>query len=160
MRNPKDFYPTPRAAFESLIPELGPLKHLMFWEPACGDRRLIRILKEKGFTAKGNDLHFGYDFLADDRRHQVILTNPPFSKAAEFVLHALQVSDTVIMLLPLGFLASQRRAAMFKADPLHSLYVLSKRPSFTFDGKTDAMDYAWFVWTNRTYMPVGIFHLT
>lgn len=159
MRSPKDYYPTPWEAIEPLIPELQPLKHKMFWEPACGDRRLVRWLKGKGFSIRGNDLNFGYDFLQDLQKHQAIITNPPFSLAQQFVEHALNLSSTVIMLLPLGFLASQRRRAMFKANPIHSLYILAKRPSFTFDGKTDSMDYAWFVWTRSTQMPTGIFHL-
>ena len=157
-RSPKDYYPTPRGAIESFYPHLDQFSCYKFWEPACGDRRLVRFLKGKGFRIKGDDLHFGYDFLKDYTKREVVLTNPPFSLATEFVLHSLQVAKVTVMLLPLGFLASQRRAPLFQKHPLKALYVLSKRPSFTSDGKTDSTDYAWFVWCDEN-CESGIFHL-
>jgi hypothetical protein len=60
------------------------------------------------------------------------------------------------MLLRLNFLGAQRRRDWWKAHEPAALFVLSARPSFTQDGKTDATDYAWFAWTNRYK---GIYHL-
>jgi hypothetical protein len=76
----------------------------------------------------------------------MIITNPPYSKAQEFVERALQElpKDPVVMLLPLPFLASKRRFEFNKKHPAHVM-VLPKRPSFT-GGGTDAVEYAWFAW--------------
>jgi len=76
---------------------------------------------------------------------RVIITNSPFSLAQEFVEHALCWMDaTVIMLLRLNFLGSQKRAKLFHGS-MPDVYVLPKRPSFT-GGGTDATEYAWMVW--------------
>lgn len=78
----------------------------------------------------------------------VALGNPPFNLALEVVRHALKMSRVVCMLLRINFLASQRRAAWMRANT-PSIYVLPKRPSFKSDGKTDATEYAWFLWDGQ-----------
>lgn len=90
---------------------------------------------------------------------ELVITNPPYSLAQEFVSKALLECSTqhgtVCMLLRLNWLASKRRAYFHKDHP-SDVYVLSKRPSFTADGATDATEYAWFVWGpgrgNRWYI--------
>jgi hypothetical protein len=77
----------------------------------------------------------------------IILTNPPYRHALPFLLRALAEAGsrgTVAFLLRLNFLGSQRRTAFWQHHPCE-VYVLSKRPSFTPDGKTDSCEYAWFV---------------
>jgi hypothetical protein len=81
--------------------------------------------------------------------------------AQEFVERALQElpEDPVTMLLPVSFLASKRRFEFNKKHPAHVM-VLPKRPSFTPDGKTDAVEYAWFAWhlaTSGTYEVLDVF---
>jgi hypothetical protein len=81
-------------------------------------------------------------------RFDLIVTNPPYSLAMKFVKQALWLAGRrghVCMLLRLAWLASGKRAAFHKAYP-SDVYVLSKRPSFTPDGKTDSSDYGWFHW--------------
>lgn len=79
----------------------------------------------------------------------LIVMNPPYSLALPFVAAALEVvrsqAGTVAALLRLGFLASRKRRDWWQSHPA-DVYVLSERPSFTGDGRTDATDYAWFVW--------------
>lgn len=60
----------------------------------------------------------------------LIITNPPYALALEFLEKAL-ASDAkqVCFLLRLNFLGSQRRAAFWKKNPC-DVYVLPKRPSF------------------------------
>jgi len=76
-----------------------------------------------------------------------IIGNPPYGKADEFVTKALtQATEGVAFLLRLGFLAGQRRASNLYSRAMPDVHVLSRRPSFTADGRTDAADYGWFVW--------------
>ena len=148
MRRERDFYPTPWQTFKSIIPYLP---FVPIWEPCQGDSRLVRWMREAGHKADGDDLAQGYDFLKDIKRRACIVTNPPFSLAEEFAMNANLVSPLVYMLLPLGFLASQKRREFWQRYPLSALFPLSQRPSFTDDGKTDACDYAWFFWDrNKT----------
>ena len=76
---------------------------------------------------------------------QMVVTNPPFSRAAECVKHAVAQAQLVLMLLRLDFLGSQGRAGMHRLlRP--AVYVLPHRPSFTLDGRTDKYNMAWFSW--------------
>lgn len=148
-RRGADFYPTPESAFKPMLPYLQTLRAAGLrevWEPACGDRRLVRWMCEAGFEAGGSDLSEGYNFLEDRGRYTTILTNPPFSLAVEFCDHANRLARNVFMLLRLNFLASRKRRDWWRRNPPGALFILSKRPSFTDDGATDATDYAWFYW--------------
>ena len=153
--NGKDYYPTPISAFEPLLNFL-PITWF-YWEPACGDKRLVNFLNKKGFKADGNDIKNGYDFLQDKTDRECIITNPPFSICEDFIIHSLEKSMHTIMLLRLSFLGSQRRHNFFKKHPINGLFVLSKRPSFI-KGKTDNSEYAWFCWSTERQLQ-GINHL-
>ncbi len=152
VRNKADFYPTPETAFKPLIPYLP---YSEFWDPACGDWRLIRWLREAGRCADGADMATGTDFLKDQRRRGFIITNPPFSLAQEFCQHANDHAEEVMMLLRLNFLGAQKRMHWWRANEPRALFVLSKRPDFTGAGG-DSCEYAWFYWGNRFH---GIKHL-
>ena len=153
IRKPMDFYATPSASFLPLIPFLP--TNVFFWEPACGDDRLVKMLMETGRKAGGDDLSNGYDFLKDDSRREFILTNPPFSLAQEFCDHAIKHSREVMMLLRLNFLGSQKRKDWWQKNEPNALFVLSKRPDFT-GGGGDSCEYAWYYWGHRF---TGIKHL-
>jgi hypothetical protein len=78
----------------------------------------------------------------------LVIMNPPYSRALAFVEKGLALAGNkgvVAALLRLGWVASKSRAA-FHARHRSDLYPLAKRPSFRSDGKTDASEYAWFVW--------------
>ena len=157
VRNAQDFYATPKEAFDPMLPFIKRVAEVV-QEPACGDGRLVVWMNQYGIKAYGSDLNGGFDFLADQRRHQTVVTNPPFSLAFEFCQHAVEHADHVFLLLRLNFLASIKRREWFKLNEPDALFVLSERPSFTPDGKTDATDYAWYFWSNNPPFK-GIFHL-
>jgi len=95
------------------------------------------------------------DFLEWTGNTDLIITNPPFSLEQEFITKSCKQAETVIMLLRLNYLGSITRHEWWKEYSPTSLYVLSKRPSFTGKG-TDATDYAWFVWDKTTRIPKGL----
>ena len=151
-RRPLDFYPTPRHAIVSL------LQREQFrgrtWEPAQGDGRIVEIMRNEGHDIFGSDLQDGTDFLATEISVENIITNPPFSLATNFLLHAKKCARRKIVLLcPLAFLGGTKRWSMFQDQQfrLKSVYVFSKR--LQFDPTTDSqpmMTHAWFVW-DRDY---------
>jgi hypothetical protein len=146
-RHGADFYATPESAFKPLLPFINAIGEEV-WEPACGDGRLIKWIRETGAWAEGDDPSrgFKYNFLGDESRRGCIITNPPFSLALEFCDHAIEHAPNVFMLLRLNFLASRKRRDWWNSHNPSALFVLSERPSFTDNGKTDATDYAWFYW--------------
>lgn len=78
----------------------------------------------------------------------LVIANPPFSLAQAFVEHALakcSPGTTLAFLLRLAFLEGKGRAQLHREHP-SDVFVFSKRPSFSVDGKTDSAAYAWFVW--------------
>ena len=152
-RNAADFYPTPAGAFAPLMPILP--RFAEYWEPACGDGRLIKWLQAEGFPAGGTDLSLGRDFFADETTREFIITNPPFTLAQEFVAHALLHSRETMMLLRLNFLGSQKRCEWWRNNEPSALFVLSSRPDFT-GGGGDSCEYAWFYWGRRWQ---GVRHL-
>ena len=82
----------------------------------------------------------------------IIIGNPPYSEAQEFIEHSFELlkeNGILIFLLRTNFLASKKRFEFWKMYPLSKLYVLSKRPSFTGKG-TDATSYSWFIWDKTT----------
>jgi hypothetical protein len=87
---------------------------------------------------------------SDDKPYDVLITNPPFEMAEDFLWQGGQLAKIVVMLLRVGFLGSQSRDRLFKNTGIPDTYLLNKRPSFGTDknGKpgTDASEYAWFVW--------------
>ncbi len=118
------------------------------WEHA--HLRAFEILKDEATSLAEEIAIFRRDALSDQGwgRPDLVITNPPFSRAMEFVERALDEvapGGTVAMLLRLGWLASAQRVRFHQECPA-DVYVLAKRPSFTGNGKTDATDYAWFVW--------------
>jgi len=156
-RSPNDYYPTPNWCFEKLPFDFTKFKTAL--EPCQGDGRITCFLEDKGISTTGIDIDDGTDYLTYvTEKVDLILTNPPFSLAQEFILKARKDADTVVMLLRINFLGSQKRNAFWHENPVTGLIVLSKRPSFTGKG-TDSIEYAWFIWDKTDKLPKGISHI-
>ena len=141
--NATDFYATPPWCYENL--DIG-WDFKTAHEPCRGDGRIQFFLEEeKGIECTYTEITEGKDFFDWDGEVDLILTNPPFSLAKEFIDHSLPRAKVTIMLLRINYLGSISRHAWWKENPPKALHVLSKRPSFTGKG-TDATDYAWFMW--------------
>ncbi len=152
-RNPRDYYPTPHYAFNVILPYIEsclPNKHRTILEPACGDRRLVRWLKKAGYkNVIGEDIVTGNDYFNNENFYDMIVTNPPFRFASGFINHATKHSKQVFLLLRVGILESVARHHWWQTRLPDAMLVLSRRPSFTNDGKTDGATYAWFYWGNK-----------
>lgn len=81
---------------------------------------------------------------------QLVIGNPPYKHAQEFVERSIfEVSEyggVVAYLLRLAFLESRKRKPFFDKHPPAHVIVLSERPSFTTNGKTDGCAYGFFIW--------------
>jgi len=171
VRDPDDFYATPAWCTDAILPHLPSGGRVL--DPGCGTGAILRtIMATAPFVHAdlyGLELHEGRadearrlfaevrtrhivtgDFLKDPLdSYDLIVGNPPFTLATEFVEKSLALvkayRGTVAMLLRLAFLETAKRQAFHVANPA-DVFVLSKRPSFTPDGKADSCAYAWFVW--------------
>ena len=105
-----DFYATNSRAMDELYKGIGVPEKA--WECACGEGHLSKRMEQLGSEVISTDLIDrgygvgGVDFLqADKLLAPVIITNPPYRYAKEFVLHALELgAEMVCMFLKLTFL--------------------------------------------------------
>lgn len=160
-----DYYATDPDALQKLL-ELEDFSHYI-WEPACGGGHLCDVLKEKGYEVRASDIKDrGYpgteiiDFLTVGKERtgayrRDIITNPPYSKALEFIEHALDISDEgtkIAFFLKLQFLEGSKRKKFFEDSPPKKIYVSSSRIKCAINGDFDsitsssAIAYAWFIW--------------
>jgi hypothetical protein len=173
VRVPNDAYETPAWCVEEFFAARGMPDGPYWLDPCVGSGAILRAVQRlspdrarywRGVELRGEEevapspwpveccveIAWRTDFLtwhprcARPNPFDVAIMNPPYRLAEEFVRKALTVSREVVVLLRLGFLASQKRAEWLRECP-PDVYVLPKRPSFTGKG-TDATDYAWMVW--------------
>ncbi len=172
VRRADDAYYTPAWAVHRLL-EKCELPGQRWFDPCAGDGAIIRATREYGYLWTANEIDkdkanwllslcpnvSSSDFLlwgSGPALYDVILTNPPYSLAGEFIVQSLRYARTVAMLLRLSFLESIERATFFHAH-MPEVYVLPNRPTFvkvrTYlpTGNTrvstgDSAAYAWMVW--------------
>lgn len=157
-RNKVDFYETPPLATIALIDFLEKNGCLCpghsIWEPACGTGKIAEILRNRGYSVISTDLNdFGYgetgiDFLSEQRECDWIITNPPFSKATEFIKHARDLHVNCAFLLKSQFWHAKSRLNMFQNDAPSYVLPLTWRPDFLYGQKSGSptMEVIWSVW--------------
>jgi hypothetical protein len=145
-RRPQDLYPTPMPPIDTLLGALDIPATAVFHEPCRGAGAIYDRIqcREKSYC----EIAEGKDYLTHIALwpYNLIITNPPFDLALEFLQKSLQEADTVIYLLRLNFLGSQKRRSFWQGNRPSHVLVLANRPCFTGDGKTDSIEYAWFCW--------------
>jgi hypothetical protein len=170
-----DYYPTPSWCVDRLLDVL-PIKDGNWLEPAAGDGAIIRAVgAHKTFmpTWTAVELQDRFKSVLEasvdpsrvhiesfldaplSKEYDVVITNPPFSKALEFIKKSIELEpEYVCMLLRLNFMGSGERSDFLrKYTP--DIYVIPNRPSFNGKG-TDSIEYAWFVWDrNKDYGSSG-----
>jgi hypothetical protein len=140
-------------------------------EPFCGQGNLVIPMRERGLVVHASDIEYRgcpdstvLDFLEMTARPpncDVLLSNPPFSKAMDFIEHALMLEfRVVVLLLKVAFLATEeRRERLHKTGHLRRVHTIAERIQGMHDfkhleagGKTasQSQDHAWFV-IDRNY---------
>jgi len=181
-RNRQDNYPTPAWCVHRLLERVAfPAGRWM--EPGCGNGDIIKAVNKiaipsfkKKLTWYGFDIRetpflkrmraecngfFKVATITDNptfgarRLFDVCIGNPPFSRAMEFIEYGRENAKVTAMLLRLNYIGTADRHEFMTTHP-PDLYVLPNRPSFTKNGNTDSIEYAWFVWKPKVVgqMPV------
>lgn len=173
-RKERDFYQTPLFMSEALFQEL--------WQDGVEVRRLLDLGVGTGALAQGAgsklfvhgiDIHEPSEwtckpdiFTCSDltktvfspnfgEGYDLIISNPPYSLAQEFLTKALEIAGKtpVAFLLRLNFLGGQKRAAFWREHEPDQIWISPRRPSFT-GGGTDATEYAWMLWGHTKGRPI------
>jgi hypothetical protein len=163
----EDYYATPKEATESLLNSLDLSGCESFYEPACGEGHISKVLEKIYPNA---DIHstdlinrgFGVgniDFLKLDsftRKFDCIITNPPFKLSQEFIKKGLKLSNRyVIMFAKIQLLEGIARRKLFDKFPPKYIYVFTERVNPLRNGSpvdengkkwASTMCFAWFVW--------------
>ena len=161
-RQEMDLYETPAECTRALVEFMrwsGPsaTRNLITWEPAAGNGAITRVFESYGHIVHSSDIvDRGWcqvrDFLECNPAHfspmRLIVTNPPYSHAEEFIRHALKFdTDAVAMLLKSTFWHAGKRLSLFNEHPPAYVLPLSWRPAMCPDrGHSGMMDFAWRVW--------------
>ncbi len=135
-------------------------------EPSAGNGNFVKVINDKSnnrITALeirkeeyDNLNQYADEVIIDDflkwkpnKKYKTIIGNPPYTYALEFIEKCFEISDhdtEIVMLLRTAFLESKKRYDFWQRHPVSKLYVLSQRPSFLQNGKSDATSYSWFIW--------------
>ena len=161
----EDFYATPKESTEALLNNFDLSNCETFYEPACGDGAISKVLlnKFKDATILSTDLvnrgygRGGVDFLnIFTKKFDCIITNPPFKLIKEFIEKALTLSNKyVIMFAKIQLLEGLDRYKLFQKNPQTYIYVFSNRQNPLRNGNPldekgkkwcSTMCFAWFVW--------------
>ena len=170
-RSKGDFYETPAWCIDEIVPYLSVEGEPIIVDAGAGTGAIAARLSEVnpraeiiGFekqpeltekarargllNAEFHTANFLTDSLAVIQPPDIVIMNPPFGFALQFVERALRLvrrGGTVCTLLRLNWLAGKCRRDFLKKH-LPDVHVLTRRPSFTGHG-TDATEYAWMVWS-------------
>lgn len=128
-----DYFPTPpfatRALCEFLAGELGDLAALKAWEPAAGEGHMARPLGEYFGEVRASDcfpysdeleiLDFPLLGAFDPDPCDLLITNPPFKLAEQFIFTGLKIARLgVAMLVRSAFIEGQERfRSLFAVEP-------------------------------------------
>lgn len=163
-RKPSDFYPTPYEGTESIMPVVKALVAPggKIWEPCCGNLDMTRVLEWHGYEVTSTDIRDtgqgigGFDFLNDDPAEKwgwlpdpdMIVMNPPFSLALEFIEKALSYTPRVACLLKIDYWNALSRLGLWESNRPKLFMPLTFRLAFLKKerGNSPLMNCAWGIW--------------
>ena len=151
-RKALDNYETPEWVTKAVVPHLGSKLHI--WEPAAGGGKMVRALVAAGCTVEASDIADGRDFLRTPAifNCDVIATNPPFSRAREFIEHAIEVMQPsmgkVAMLLRTDYDHAKGRQHLFGQCSIFAKKLVLTRRIVWFEAPNAApsFNHAWYIW--------------
>ncbi|UPL50539.1 hypothetical protein [Hymenobacter sublimis] len=174
MRARQDYYTTPLATvaeffvkFQELVPALD-LTVAQVFDPAAGGCAENIMTYPAALRALGCENIDTLDIRQDSRaaiiadymnfypekEYDLIITNPPFNLALDYIVTALEDCKSggyVVMLLRLNFFGSLSRKEFFSNNMPLYCFVHTQRPRFNKNSSENA-EYAHFVW-KKGYNP-------
>ena len=118
-----DDYMTPKTAWQA-ITHLIP-KNKVIWESFYGDGKSAEYLRELGY----NVIHEKIDFF-ENNLGDIIISNPPFSKAKEILKRLKLLDKPFILIMPISKLTTTYFRDCFKNDNEFQFIIPRKRIQF------------------------------
>jgi hypothetical protein len=152
-RKALDLYETPAWVTAALLPHLPGVRSV--WEPAAGSGKMVEALRSGGFAVEASDITTGDNFLqaTDARGCDGIVSNPPYSDAAQFIEHALKLDGVriVAMLLRCDFDHANSRRHLFADCPVFAKKLVLTRRIRWFEGSngSPSFNHAWFLYDHQ-----------
>jgi hypothetical protein len=155
-RERDDFYPTPKAATQSLLDRQKFKGDI--WECACGNGAMSEVMIKQGYNVYSSDLidrgygEVGIDFLKSNKKVDNIVTNPPFNLATEFTLKAFELAKhKVVLLSKISYLEGvKRRELIFNKNKLEKILIFTRRVPFKKESTQKLagglMAFGWFIY--------------
>lgn len=147
-----DLYSTPAEVTEALICKCQWDKESLIWEPAAGEGKMVDVFKREGYDVFASDISTGTDFTqADALEAEIIVTNPPFFRAEDFIRTARRLEPTAFaFLLKSQFWHATTRLRLFQEIRPAYIFPLAWRPDFLFGAKSSSptMEVQWCVWVH------------
>lgn len=161
-REDDDFYSTPKEATRALMQVLQPIHTMQVWEPCCGEGAMSDTIASYGAKVLASDINprgvgQTQDFFAMTELPagiQAIITNPPWSRAEEFIRHAWETLkvDQMALLLKATYWHAATRLPLFRECTPAVIMPLTWRLDFKGLGRP-TMECSWFLWDRK--FPVG-----
>lgn len=169
-----DYYATNPVAVEMLLNNHHFNSRQTILEPCVGGGHIANYISSiyRSSDITGIDLAYrGYkdtivaDYLTyeTDKKYDLIITNPPFSQAQEFIEKSIDLindSGSVAMFLKLNFLEGVKRKEFFEKHPPKYIYVFRKRMATWKNGNpinpetnkkwSETICFAWFIWEKNS----------
>ena len=182
-REALDYYATPPKEVTNILETLGlDLKDKTILEPSCGGGHMVEgIYKYDGRAqiiasdimqrknpflvrdAVGDTImyYYGtkYDFFSEDYpfdKADIVIMNPPFSIAAPFIIHGLEIATEKLIVFGRTKLveSKKRYEEIFSKFPPTDIYQYIDRVACAKNGdfdNTSAIEaHAWFIWDKQT----------
>ena len=165
-----DFYATNPKAVDMLFNSFNEidLSNCKVLEPSAGQGHICNALRKLGVSQldcvdivdRGLENVICTDFLGwnTQKRYNLIITNPPFCLAQEFIEKSFELLDYdgyVIMFLKIQFLEGAKRKDFYDKYPPKYVYVFRNRMATWNNGNerdpngkrwATTMCHAWFIW--------------
>ncbi len=142
-RNSDEYY-TPDYALRPLLPYLP--KDKVTWECAWGTGELAKHLRAAGYQVVGRP---AMDFYTEQPAHwELVVSNPPYSYADEFLERAYSLGKPFAFLLPVYALGGGARVRLYQQHGIDVL-VPTSRVNYFNNGKLPngaSFHSAWFCW--------------
>ena len=148
-RDDIDDFQSPPEVLDCLIPYLP--KDDIIWEPACGQKLLVKKLAQAGYWTIGTDILHGQDFFTYEPGFpfELIVTNPPYSLKNEFLERCYDLGKPFALLMPINALDTCKRQRLYKQYGLEMLVLSSQVTFHNTAGKAARFVCAWFCYNRH-----------
>ena len=158
---PFDQCQTPAYGLDPLLPYLR--QEWTIWEPAAGERNLVRALQGGGHTVVDSDILDTppRDFFRwEPQQFNAIVTNPPYSTKYDFLRRCYELGKPFALLVPVETIAAAKAQRMYTRYGFEWL-LLDKRINFkmplkNYEGSGAHIPTFWFTWGLNIGAPVTI----